>query len=392
MITRYEDAKLRELFDPQAYVDRWTMCEKALAKAQAARDTIPIYAARAISAVTAPTWQAVRTRESITRHDIAAFVQLMEERVNALHVAAAPDDPHGNPGRYVHFRATSSDIVDTANAIMLEGVCDVLSERAEELLAAIAGVMDAHSSSPMIGRTHGQPAQRTSFGARLGVLWARVNRAYEQLEQAKHEVTYGKFLGPIGDGDQEINIAACQQLGLSADNLVTQVVQRDRYLAWAFACLRLVLAAEDVATQIRLLSQSGIDEVAEYFNVDQQVGSSSMPHKRNPVRSERVCGLARIARGLFQSFAEGTVLWGERDISNSSQERVAVEDLAHLTAFCLSEMAAVVRGLRVDAVRMRSNADRAEAIMGAAQDMETLIERGHGRAEAHRIARRISGQ
>jgi adenylosuccinate lyase len=371
MITRYEDDWLAKIWSDEARVHRWGMVEQAIASIQGDLGLIPAEAALAIQQAPWPNQAMVASFEAELHHDVAAFVQAFSAGI-----------PAGSR-RWVHFRVTSSDLVDTGNALALGMSLEHLHRRTAELWSVLGTLTNRYRDTPRLGRTHGQAASETTFGNRVGVAFGIVGRAMLELERAMEEVRVGKVLGPVGMGDRLVSERVCERLGLRAEVVATQIVPRDRYLAAAWACLRTVIACEDWATEIRLAAQEGVAEVAEPF-ADGQMGSSSMPHKRNPVRCERVCGVSRLARGYFQALAESVVTWNERDIAHSSVERVALVDLLHLTAFAVTEMLAVTEGLDVDHERMAWNLAVRRPAADSADDLAEAIESGKDRHDAYR--------
>lgn len=377
MDTRYEHPALAKLWAPQRTINYWTYVEQAVAAAQAQADLIPADAAAAIQAATPPGSGEVAYWEGVTQHDVAGFVRALQDRV-------LDEDAK----RWVHYGLASSDVVDTANAMRLRDAAHLLADEAVILREALSNRALDHRETYRIGRTHGQAAEPVKFAAQLRRLRAVVARAANGLLTNPVPM---KLSGPVGSGaynPPDIENLVMQQSGLSADGCASQVVARDYYTTWAFHVLQLALAVEGIATEIRLSAQTGIEEIAEPFGAE-QVGSSSMPHKRNPVRSERLCGLARLARGLFLPILETSgALWGERDISNSSVERVALRDLVVLTGWMLSECTDLVTDLVVDAERMRDNLARDLPLPTSSAQLWLAIQAGQDREATHARLRR----
>lgn len=342
MDSRYTHHRLADLWSRHTTIGYWTCVEQATADAQAKLGLIPLEAARAINAAGPPSVAMVDAAEFRTHHDLAAFVEAFSNLVEAAH------------RRWVHHGLTSSDIVDTANAIRISQATRILCGDAQKLTHELAALGQRH---PVwrLGRTHGQAADPVRFDWQMARLAAAVDRAANALEVGGVPM---KLSGPVGSyayNPEGVEFTVAQDLGLDVCQHSSQVVPRDFYARWAFDVVQLACAVEAIATEIRIGAQDGIDELTEYFEPG-QVGSSAMPHKHNPIRSERLCGLARVARAyLFPILETSGGLWSERDISNSSVERVALRDLACLTGWMVTEATAVVQGLLVHNVTIADN-------------------------------------
>jgi adenylosuccinate lyase len=312
--------------------------------------------------------------EEVTRHDVAAFVQCVAESV-------------GPAGRWIHFGLTSSDVLDTGFALQLRQAADLLLASVERLLGTVKRLALEHRDTVMAGRTHGVHAEPTSFGHKLA-LWAfELDRDRERLRQAREAVSVGKVSGAVGTYahlDPRVEEHVCGELGLRPAEASSQVVSRDRHAEYMAALAVLASSLDAIATEIRLLARTEVREVQEPF-AEGQKGSSAMPHKRNPVRCERITGLARVVRADLQPALENVVLWHERDISHSSAERVVFPDSTTALHFMLVEMGEVLDGLEVFPERMRANLNIGGGLVYSQGVLLALVERGMPRDDAYRI-------
>lgn len=371
----YRHTELDNLWTQRFTIDMWTAIEQATACAQAQHGLIPNEAANAISQTKPPPVSTVHQYEKRTRHDVAAFVAAFTNATYAI----------GRP--YVHLGLTSSDLVDTANALRATKINTILGALSWHLAESLRTLANEHRDTPRLARTHGQAAEPTSFGIQLHRLANRVSRARYGLERTPLPMKLSGAVGQYTYNPPEIENAVMQHFDLPADGAATQVVSRDYYAAWAFSMVQLVGAVEAIATEIRLASQTGIDEICEGF-ADEQVGSTAMPHKRNPIRSERLCGLARVAFGFMHPiFSTASGLWGERDISNSSVERESLRSLSGLVGWMVNECVDLVASLEVDTVAMANNLSMAFRLPSpAAIQWKLQSSEGLGWERARRMA------
>ena len=299
--------------------------------------------------------------------------------------AAFDDD-----GRFLHLGVTSSDVVDTALALQLRDAADLLVADLDGLRGAVRAQALRHRHTVMMGRTHGIHAEPITFGLKCASWYAELGRDRRRLATAREEIAYGKLSGAVGTFANiapEVEAAVCARLGLRPEPIATQVVPRDRHAAF-FGCLAIVAGScERIALEIRHLQRTEVGEVAEPFGRGQK-GSSAMPHKRNPVLSENVSGLARLVRGYALAALENIALWHERDISHSSVERVIAPDATIVMDFMLTRLAAVVEGLEVRADVMRANVERLGGAIFSEQVLLALVRRGVSRDEAYRWVQR----
>ena len=372
MIPRYVLPEMAAVWSDDARLGHWLEIEILVAEALARLGTIPEADAREIRATASFDPERVAEVERITRHDVAAFVQVVAESV-------------GRAGRWVHFGLTSSDVLDTGLALQLRDACDLLLERLERLLAVVKRTALANRDVVMAGRTHGVVAEPTSFGHKVA-LWAfELDRDRDRLRRGREAVGVGAISGAVGtyaQVDPRVEEEVCARLGLRAAEASSQIVARDRH-AELMAALAITASTLDaMATEIRHLARTEVREVQEPFATGQK-GSSAMPHKRNPVRCERVTGLARVIRGNLQAALENTVLWHERDISHSSAERVILPDSTIALHFMLSEMREVIGGLEVYPDRMRENLLVGGGLAYSHNVLLALIDAGMPRDQAY---------
>ena len=378
MIPRYAMPEMAELFTDEARLATWLEVELLAVEAWAKLGVIPAADAEAIRERASVDPEAVEERERVTDHDVAAFVDVVQERV-------------GQPaGAWVHHGLTSSDVVDTALSVTLVRACELLLDDAGALERAIAARAQEFRATAMVGRTHGIHAEPTTFGAKLA-LWAlQVRRDRERLRRARDAVAVGKISGAVGtysNVDPAVEAFVCERLGLQPAP-ATQVLARDRHAEFLYACAALGASIESFALEIRLLAQTEIGEVQEPFRKGAQKGSSAMPHKRNPWRCEQLCGLARVLRGNLQAGLEDVALWHERDISHSSVERIVLADSALLAHYMSLRLREIVVGLHVDADRMRANLDSSHGLVFSQAVLLALVEAGRSRDDAYRIVQR----
>jgi adenylosuccinate lyase len=374
VISRYDVPELSAIWSDAARFGHWLEIELLAVEAWAELGRIPAADAAACRERAAFTVEAVREREEVTRHDIAAFVDVVAASV-------------GPQGRWIHFGLTSSDVLDTAFALQLRAAADALLARLESLLAVVKRQALAHRDTVMMGRSHGIHAEPISFGHKLAVWAFELDRDRERLRRAREAVSVGAISGVVGTYahlDPRVEELVCTRLGLRPAEASTQVIQRDRHAEY-MATLALVASTLDaIATEIRHLARTEVREVQEPFAAGQK-GSSAMPHKRNPVVSERVSGLARVIRGHAQTAFENVALWHERDISHSSAERIVFPDATGLLAFMLGDIAWVLDGLVVFPEQMQAHVWSHGGIAFSQSVLLALVDAGMPRDEAYRV-------
>jgi adenylosuccinate lyase len=376
VIARYTRPELGALWTDEAKLEAWRRVEVA------ACEEMDGPAEEELDAIRAATFtvQAVQEREAVTDHDVAAFVDV-------LSASAGP------AGRWIHFGLTSSDVLDTALALQLEQAGAILVAQARELAGALAEQARAHVGTVCVGRTHGVHAEPTTFGVKLAGFAMEAARNAERLEQAFAQAAVGALSGAVGTyaaTSPGFEARVLDRLGLAAEPVSTQVVPRDRHAALLQAIALAGAGLERLATEIRHLQRTEVREVEEPFRAGQQKGSSAMPHKRNPINTERVTGLARVLRGYAQTGLENVALWHERDISHSGAERVVLPDATTLLHYATHVMLRIVRGMVVHPGRMRENLALTHGALFSQRLLLALVAGGRSRDEAYRIAQELA--
>jgi adenylosuccinate lyase len=367
------------VWSDQTRLSNWLEIEVLAVEAWAELGRIPPEDAAAVREHASFTVERVAELERITRHDLAAFVQTVGESI-------------GPAGRWVHFGLTSSDVLDTGLALQLRDAADLLLSGLERLLAVVKRTALAHRDTVMIGRSHGVHAEPSSFGHKLAVWAFELDRDRERVRRAREVVSVGAISGVVGtyaQVDPRVETIVCNRLGLRPAEASTQVIQRDRHAEYVTTLAVVASTLDKIATEIRHLARTEVREVQEPF-AEGQKGSSAMPHKRNPVASERISGLARVIRGHAQAALENVALWHERDISHSSAERVIIPDACGLLDFMVHEATTVLDGLRVFPDRMRANLEADGGLAFSHAVLLALVEKGLSRDDAYAIVQRAS--
>jgi adenylosuccinate lyase len=379
VIDRYDVPELSAVWSDEARMANWLEIELLAVEAWAELGQIPVEDAEACRERGSFEVEAVLERERVTRHDVAAFVDVVAGSI-------------GPEGRWIHFGMTSSDVLDTGFALQLRTSADVLLGDLEGLLAAVKRRALEHRDTVCIGRSHGVHAEPTSFGHKLAVFAFQLGRDRERLRRAREAVAVGAISGVVGSYasvDPRIEQRVCEGLGLRPAEASTQVIQRDRHAEYLAALAVCASTLDALATEIRHLARTEVREVQEPFAPGQK-GSSAMPHKRNPVVCERVSGLARVVRGHAVTAMENVALWHERDISHSSAERIVFPDATGLLAFMLRDLTRVVDGLLVFPERMRDHVESLGGIAFSQGVLLALVDAGLARDEAYRIVQRAA--
>jgi adenylosuccinate lyase len=374
MIERYARPEMSALWSEQGRYRRWLDVELAVCEVLAERGAIPADAVQAIKARAAFDPARIAEIEREVRHDVIAFLTNVAEHV-------------GPDSRWVHFGLTSSDVLDTALALQIRDAGRILLEGVDAVCAALERRALEFRHTPCVGRTHGVHAEPTTFGLKLLVFWKEMRRNRVRLERALAETAVGKISGAVGTFahlDPAVEEAVCARLGIGCEPAASQVVQRDRHAAFVQALALTGASLEKLAVELRHLARTEVREVEEEFGAGQK-GSSAMPHKRNPWRFETVTGLARVLRGYAVSALENLALWHERDISNSSVERIVLPDATGLLDFMLHRSAGLVRTLRVFPERMRENLDSSRGLVFSGTLLLELARKGLTREEAYRL-------
>jgi adenylosuccinate lyase len=380
VIRRYTLPEMGAIWSDGARFERMLEVELAVARAQAARGMIPAEAASAIEANARVDVDRIAEIEQTTDHDVIAFVSQVAEAV-------------GPEGRYLHLGLTSSDVVDTALALQLRAAGERLLADCDRLLASLVARARAEAGTVMMGRTHSVHAEPTTLGLKLAGWAFEVDRDRRRLAEAVAEIATGKISGPVGTYshlDPELEAEVLAALGLRVDPVSTQIVQRDRHAALLAAIAITGGSLERFATEVRNLQHTEIGELQEPFRSGQK-GSSAMPHKRNPILSERIAGLARLLRGYAGAAFEDQPLWHERDISHSSAERVILPDATIVLDYMLVRMTGLVEGLVARPERMRENIERGLGLHASSRVLVALVDdAGLPREEAYAIVQRCA--
>jgi adenylosuccinate lyase len=378
VIPRYSLPEIAELFTDEARFAAMLEVEILATEAWATLGVVPVEAAKAVRERAGFDVKAIEARERITEHDTAAFVDIVQEHV-------------GQPeGAWVHYGLTSSDVVDTALALQLTRAADLIIDAARALDATLTTRANEFRDTAMVGRTHGIHAEPTTFGMKLA-LWAlQVRRDIERLIRARAVIAVGKLSGAVGtysNVDPYVEEHVCRALGLEPVPS-TQVLARDRHAELLYACASVGATVESFALEIRHLQRTEVREVEEGFKEGSQKGSSAMPHKRNPVKSEQLCGLARVLRADLMAGLEDVALWHERDISHSSVERIILPDACMLAYYVLVKFRAIAENMRVYPERMIENLNASYGLVFSQPVLLALVESGRSRDEAYRIVQR----
>jgi adenylosuccinate lyase len=377
MIPRYSRPAMARLWSQDAKYEAWLKVELAVCEVYAKRGVIPADALGRIKAKARVDAARIDEIEARTRHDVIAFLTNLEESIGA-------------DSRYVHVGMTSSDVLDTALALQLQQACDVLLADLERFRRALRALALAHKGTLCVGRSHGIHAEPMVFGLKPALWFAEAGRNIERLKRGKEAVGVGKISGAIGTFahvDPDVEEEVCRLLGLEPDPISTQVVQRDRHAELCAVLAVIAASLEKVAVEIRSLQRTEILEVEEPF-AEGQKGSSAMPHKRNPVGSENVSGLARLVRTNALAAFENVALWHERDISHSSVERVILPDSTILVDYMLHRMTGIIEGLQVYPERMKENMEQSYGLMFSQRVLLKLADTGLPRQHAYEIVQR----
>jgi adenylosuccinate lyase len=377
MIRRYTRPEMGAVWSDEAKYAKWLAVELAVCDAYAHRGAIPAEAVARIRSRARVDARRIEEIEARVRHDVIAFLTSLEEAI-------------GEDSRFVHLGLTSSDVVDTALALQLVEAGDRLLGGLDRLREALRGLALRHRDTVTIGRTHGVHAEPTTFGLKVAGWYAEAGRNRERLVRAREAVRVGKISGAVGNFAHvapEVEVEVCRTLGLEPAPVSTQIVQRDRHAEFVTTCAIVGGSLEKIATEVRSLQRTEILELEEPF-VEGQKGSSAMPHKRNPVACEQVCGLARVLRANAGAALEDQALWHERDITHSSVERVILPDSTILLDYLLAQMTGILDGLVVDADRMRENLDRSYGLVYSQRVLLALTEAGLPRQAAYEIVQR----
>jgi adenylosuccinate lyase len=369
---------MQGIWSDESRLARWLEVELAALDGWAEVGAVPREAAEGIRRrAVPPSPERVAEIEEVTQHDVAAFVDAVAGELGAV-------------GRWLHYGLTSSDVLDTALALQVREAGQLILEGIERASEAVVRQAEVHRDTVMVGRTHGVHAEPITFGAKLAGWAFELDRDRERVARALEGMRVGKLAGAVGTyagGDPEVERIACERLGLVPESAATQVVPRDRHAELLSTLALCASSLERFATEVRHLARTELGEVQEPFGRGQK-GSSAMPHKRNPVVAERICGLARIVRAAALVGLENVPLWHERDISHSSAERVVLPDAFLALDYMLDRFAWLVEGLIVDAERMRSNLEASHGLVFSQRVLTALVAAGLARDEAYRLVQR----
>jgi adenylosuccinate lyase len=379
LIERYTLPEMAAVWNERAKFCAWLEVEFAVCRARATLGEIPQEEVEELAEKADFSVERIHEIETETNHDVIAFVTAVSEAVASRGSA--------DVARHLHFGLTSSDVLDTAGALQLREALNLIHEEAKKLALSLCEMALSHQNTVMVGRTHGVHAEPTTLGHKLAVWAFEMERNLERLAHAEEVASVGKISGAVGtyaNVDPKVEALTCEELGLKPASASTQIVQRDRHAEVLSALAILGSTLEKVALEIRGAQRTEVRELAEPFRSGQK-GSSAMPHKRNPILAERLCGMARLLRGYAAVGFENNALWQERDISHSSAERVVLPDSTTVAFYMLRTTLRILKGLRVDEARMRENLNLGGGIVYSGRVLLALVEAGMGRDEAYAV-------
>jgi len=374
MISRYTRPEMAKLWSLKNKYQKWLEIEILVCEAWAEKGVIPKEALAKIKEKASFSVERIAEIETQVKHDVIAFISNVEENI-------------GPEGRYLHLGLTSSDILDTANAVLLKEAMEIILEDVEEVMSILREQAFAYKDTPMIGRSHGVHAEPITFGLKLALWYEEMRRNKKRLQQAKEDISYGKISGAVGTFahlEPEIEEYVCPKLGLKPAPITNQIIQRDRYAHYFTALAILAGTIEKIALEIRHLQRTEVLEVEEPFTKGQK-GSSAMPHKRNPIQCENLCGLARLVRTNAIAALENIALWHERDISHSSVERVIMPDSTILSDFMLHRLKKILANMEVYPERMLKNIYLTKGLIFSQALLLALVKKGLPRQKAYEM-------
>jgi adenylosuccinate lyase len=379
MIERYTMPEMGAIWTEQNRFQKWLDVEIAVCEVHAEMGIIPREAVEKIRRTASFSVERIKEIERTTRHDVIAFTTALAEKI-------------GPESRFVHYGLTSSDVVDTALALLLRDAATLIIEDLERLGRVLKRRAMEFKQTVMMGRTHGVHAEPTTFGLALALYYADNRRNLERMRRARDVINVGKISGPVGTFahlDPEVEERVCERLALRPAPVSTQVIQRDRHAEFVSTLAIIAASMEKIALEVRHLQRTEVREVEEPFAAGQK-GSSSMPHKRNPVTSEQICGLARVVRSNAQAAFENIALWHERDISHSSVERVILPDSCILADYLVQKTEWLIDGLTVYPARMRANLESLGGVTSSGELLLELTRRGVSREEAYAMVQPLA--
>lgn len=377
MIERYTLPKMGSIWEEKNKLQKWLDVEILACEAQAELGNVPQEAVAKIKSKAAFDVERVKEIEKEVRHDVIAFLTNVAENV-------------GPESRYIHYGMTSSDVLDTGLALQMREAGEVLIENTKRLIAVLKRQAKKHKDTAMIGRTHGIHAEPITFGLKLALWVFEMKRNLERLERAKETISCGKISGTVGtyaNAEPFVEEYVCRKLKLKPAEVSSQIIQRDRHAEFHCALAITASSLEKFATEIRALQKTEVLEAEEPFAKGQK-GSSAMPHKRNPIVCERICGLARVIRSNSLAALENVTLWHERDISHSSVERVIIPDSTILLDYIMDKFIAVMDGLNVYSHNMKMNLEKTKGLIFSQEILLALVEKGVLREDAYQMVQR----
>ena len=372
MINRYKNQKISYIWDDQNKFDTWKKVQETYVKTLEEEGVAKPGISEKIASVSIKA-EEVYEREKVTNHDLASFVDILQNKV-------------GEGSNWIHYGLTSSDVVDTSNSLLIKESLEVLLKLVDDLLNEIKNRAIDEQSTKIIGRTHGVFAEETFLGNILGNWYLEIKRNLNRLSTAKETISYGKLSGPVGNYTvvtPEIEDKTLKKLDLKAEKFASQIVSRDRYAEVVSAISILASSYDRIASNLRSYQRSEISEIFEPFKEGQK-GSSAMPHKKNPIGSERISGLSRIIRGYSVSSLENMVLWNERDISNSSVERIIIPDSFNIICFMTTELTSIIKNMVINREQINKNLENAKNKSISQRVLSELVNKGIDRDNAYR--------
>ena len=378
MIERYSSDEMSSIWSEDNKVAKWLDVEKAVIEILEKEEVTPKGLTKQLKEVSI-THNEVLEREAVTNHDLAAFVDVLQSKIQ-------------KDSNWIHYGLTSSDVVDTANALLIKESLNIVVEKIAELVNSLKNKAISESDTLIIGRTHGVYAEPTTLGSIFGNWCLEVSRGLDRLSSSLEIISYGKISGAVGNHSlisEEIENKILEQLSLKPEPLASQIVSRDRY-ADLFSSFAIIAGTyERIATNIRHYQRSEVGEMYEAFKQGQK-GSSAMPHKKNPIGSERICGLARVVRGNTQASYETMALWHERDISNSSVERIILPDTFKLIDFMTRDLINIINDLVINHKNIESNLNSAKTKLGSQKLLSLIVSKGNSRDEGYKFVQNIT--
>jgi adenylosuccinate lyase len=379
MIERYSLAKMKSIWQEEFKFQTMLLIEILALEAYATKNVVPSQAVKRIKQKAKFNLSEIQKIEEKTQHDVVAFVANVSQYI-------------GKDAQYLHMGLTSSDILDTTLGVQLKSATDILIQDLEKLLKVLAKKANTYKDLVCIGRTHGVHAEPTTFGLKLALWYDEINRNLSRLKLAKEEISFGKLSGAVGtysNIEPYVEAYVCKKLGLKSVNIATQVIQRDVYAQYMATLAVIGASLEKFATEIRNLQKTEVLEVEEPFGHGQK-GSSAMPHKRNPVICERICGLARLLRANSLVALENVALWHERDISHSSVERVIFPDSTLALDYMLNKFIEVASGMKVYPQNMRANLAKTRGLIFSQRVLIALMNKGLERVKAYDLVQKAA--